>query len=313
MPTVSSSSVRLAAGFVAACCLVIGALAQTVTDTPVHDTAAGGPFNVTSSNPASALAHEDLDATLWMQTSSEYRSACLQIFRAAKRQLGSALLQRNTTAALEQQAALHDPQGHVAQLPPAVILDVDETVLDNSAFQAHLIETGGQYDPGEWDQWISTHTSPPIPGVTEFIDACRSAGVTVFFVTNRRTETRDATLANLKKLDLIRDGDAETLLCKNDRPTWTSDKTTRRASIAECHRILLILGDDLNDFLSVGIRPSSEARRALAEEQAAMWGEKWFILPNPTYGGWERSIHNWQDGSPRETKLRFKRDALISE
>ncbi len=256
-------------------------------------------------------AHEDLDATLWMQTSSEYRATCLQTYRSAIHQLGLALVDRQASAALEQQAAVHDPAANLSSLPPAVILDVDETVLDNSGFQAHLIKTGGQYSPDEWNQWIADAPSPPIPGVQEFLGACKAAGVTTFFVTNRSHVAKAATRANLEKYNLISTNcDIDTLLCKNDRETWTSDKTTRRAHIGQSYRILLLIGDDLNDFVSVGIKPSPEARLALMEQHGDRFGKQWFCLPNPTYGGWERAIHGWRDQSSRETKIEMKRAAL---
>jgi acid phosphatase len=249
-----------------------------------------------------------------MQTSSEYRATCLQIYRAAIHQMGVALVDRNATAAIEQRAAMLDPNHCAANLPPAVILDVDETVLDNSGFQAQMIASGQQYSPEAWAEWTSDAPSIPVPGVKEFLDACQAAGVTPFFVTNRATEVKAATRANLLKYDLISpESPVDTLLCKQDRDTWTSDKYSRRAHIARSYRILLLIGDDLNDFVSVGIKPTPSARRSLANEHASNWGTKWFMLPNPNYGGWERAIHGWRDQSARETKLKLKRDLLRLE
>lgn len=310
--TVPNCFVRIAALWITTLSLTVSVAAQALTEAPLHE-AAGTPNDAAVTHAAApALTHEDLDATLWMQTSSEYRSACLQTYRAATRQLELALVRADWTAALEQQGGANGNACSYYQLPPAVILDVDETVLDNSAFQAHLIENGQEYDPAEWDAWISCHISPAIPGVKDFVAACRSAGVTVFYVTNRRTQTQEATKDNLLQIGLLTDASAKTLLCKGDQPTWTSDKSTRRAHIAQAHRILLIIGDDLNDFLSVGIKPTPAARLALADEHADKWGDKWFVLPNANYGGWERAVYDWQDGSSRATKLKKKRAALRS-
>jgi acid phosphatase len=284
-------------------------LAQSVTEPVAEAPGENKAVAATTdddSAPTIGEAHENLNATLWMQTSSEYRATCLQTYRSAIRQLGDALVHAKTSAALEQGS-------DVDQLPPAVILDVDETVLDNSGYQAHLIDTGGQYSPDDWAAWTANSPSPPVPGAKEFLNACKAAGVTPFFVTNRANEVKAATRTNLEKYDMIprlTEGQVDTLLCKYDEETWTSDKTTRRAHLAQSYRILLLLGDDLNDFVSVGIKPTPAARCALMEQHQDRFGKQWFMLPNPTYGGWDRAVHGWRDASSRETKVTIKREAL---
>src|SRR5215203_940023 len=76
--------------------------------------------------------HENLNAVAWMQTSLEYQASAVQAYRLAARQLDEALADRSWTAAIEQ-------TGDASKLPPAVVLDIDETVLDNSPFQARVV------------------------------------------------------------------------------------------------------------------------------------------------------------------------------
>jgi acid phosphatase len=252
--------------------------------------------------------HEDLDATLWMQTSAEYGAITKVIYRAASDRLQEALADPNWSAIPGVES---DPDG---ALPPAVILDVDETALDNSGYQVQLIQNGHEYSQHEWHQFVTTEASTAIPGAKEFVDACRAAGVKVFFVTNRDTSVENHTRANLESLGLLAPADKneeDTLLCKNERPEWTINKATRRAHVAQSYRVLLLLGDDLNDFVWVGYKPTSADRRALATQHDEAWGRQWFPLPNANYGGWERSLYYFQDALPHETKLRKKHEALI--
>ena len=102
------------------------------------------------------------------------------------------------------------------------------------------------------------------------------------------------------------------ILSKHERDGWSSDKSTRREYVAGRHRILLLVGDDLNDFVSVGFKPTAEDRRALAQEHADLWGTKWILLPNADYGGWERSLYDWEDSATDAIKLQRKHQALES-
>jgi acid phosphatase len=251
--------------------------------------------------------HEDLDATLWMQTSAEYGAITKVIYRAASDRLQAALADSSWSAipgiATERASAL----------PPAVILDVDETVLDNSSYQVQLIQNSDEYNPNGWYQFVATESSTAIPGAKEFVDACRAAGIQVFYVTNREANVETHTRANLQSQGLLGpedENEEDTLLCKNEREDWTTDKTTRRIHVSQSYRVLLLLGDDLNDFVWVGFKPTVADRRAAAEQYDEYWGRKWFPFPNANYGGWERSLYYFQDELPHETKLRKKHEAL---
>ncbi|MDH3717150.1 MAG: 5'-nucleotidase [Planctomycetota bacterium] len=259
--------------------------------------------------PQPPIAHEDLDATLWMQTSAEYHALAQQAYRLAQDNLAAALQDETWSADIDQQQLLTQPS--TAQpLPPAVILDVDETVLDNSPFQARLIRQNAGYDVEAWHRWVEEAQATAVPGARAFIDFARAAGVTVFFVTNRESMVERATRRNLEQLELVHPDSDDTILSKHERDGWGTNKTTRRAFIARRYRVLLSIGDDLNDFVWVGFKPTAAARRQLAHEYRHMWGHKWIMLPNADYGGWERALFDWDDAAPASQKLEKKHSHL---
>ncbi len=248
-------------------------------------------------------ALELLNSVLWMQTGAEWRALTRQTYRQGERMLDAALEDGSWTAALEQ---TEDPSG----LPPAVILDVDETVLDNSSFEAQLITDDATYQTEPWNEWCRLEQALPIPGAVEFTQYAAERGVTVFYLTNRRQEVEEATRRNLEKHGFPLDSEEDTLLTRAEREEWdVSDKSGRRAWIASRYRVLLLFGDDLNDFVS-GSRASLEERDALVEEYDAYWGSRWFMLPNPSYGGWEGALTEFDYGLDPEPRLRRKYEHL---
>ena len=261
--------------------------------------AAAPPATVSSSG-----AHQGLDATLWMQTSAEFQATTWQTFQAASLRLEQALGDPQWTAALEQDRA------KMAGLPPAIIVDVDETILDNSPFQARLITEGLTYGPATWDSWVRQSEAAALKGAREFLHHADSLGVTIFYVTNRGADHEPATRRNLERQQMPIDSSRDVVLMKGENG-WGSDKNTRRQVVAQSHRILLLLGDDLNDFVSGAKTPTPEPRRELAEQHQAMWGTKWFLFANPTYGSWEESLHGMSSGIPETEKQRLKRRHLL--
>jgi acid phosphatase len=213
--------------------------------------------------------------------------------------LDKALLDRGWTAAVEQQGR------PFRALPPAIVMDLDETILDNSPFEARRVIGGGQSFDALWQAWVNEADAAALPGAVEFTKYARSRGVTVFYVTNRNADQKKATRANLE-----RDGfpleKADTLYCVNDRPEWGSDKSTRRAEIAKRFRILLLFGDDLKDFMP-GSAGGVDQRRELAGPYSDYWGTKWIILPNAIYGSWDTALF----ASLSDPTDQQKRDALL--
>ena len=229
-----------------------------------------------------APALPNLDATLWVQTAAEYEAASRSVYEAASRRLAAALTDPSRTAALEQ-------QGSFAELLPAVIVDVDETVLDNSPYQARLLIEGQVYDSDSWASWVDEASAEAVPGALGFTTAATNLGITVFYLTNRRSSQEEATRRNLERLGFPMRDDIDVILTRGERPEWTGAKSSRRQAVASKHRVLMIVGDDLNDFLDVAGRTVSE-RSELADLYADYWGDRWWMLPGPTYGSWERAL-----------------------
>jgi acid phosphatase len=233
---------------------------------------------------------DGLNAVAWVQTSVEYRASALQAWRSARLSLERALKDKRWTAALEQ-------TGNARRLPPAIIVDIDETVLDNSPGQARfLLEGSGRYSQQQWEQWSAESRAEPVPGAREFLSAAAARGVTVFYISNRGQQEAEATRRNLVEKGFpFRNATAadlgDALLLRGERPEWTSDKSSRRAAVAAHYRVLMLCGDDLNDFFPARMKP--EERMAKARAYDAWWGERWIILPNPMYGSWEDALYDF--------------------
>lgn len=221
-------------------------------------------------------------ATVWTQSSGEYAATTLQIYALAEDALAQALGERHWTAALEQ-------SGDFASLPPAVIVDIDETVLDNTPFHHMLDENELAFSEQRWADWVNDAGALAVPGAAEFLAFAESLGVEIFYVTNRDQALEAPTRENLLALGLPLDGGRDRVLTRGERPDWTRDKTSRRAFVASSHRVLLIVGDSLGDFVP-DERIEPDRLREVAFEYQHMWGRRWFVLPNPIYGPWERGI-----------------------
>jgi 5'-nucleotidase (lipoprotein e(P4) family) len=243
--------------------------------------------------------HERMHSVLWVQTSPEFQIACEQVFLAATAQLNEALDDPFWTAATEQ-------TNDYWQLPPAVIFDIDETVLDNSPLQARLVEGRVDYVHDWWLEWEVENKADAIPGAARFVKLLRARGVTPIFASNRGASSKEATLDNLRRELDYPDLSADQVLLKNERPEWSSDKTSRRKLLAEKYRIIFLFGDVYDDFVELG-HVSSQERMDRAMDHKRHWGKRWFLLPNPSYGNWERSLYDFQPG-PDALERKF--DAL---
>jgi acid phosphatase len=218
-------------------------------------------------NPGLAL----VNAAAWLESSAEYRASALQTYASARTALDHALQTSSDK-------------------PAAIILDLDETAIQNAPFEARMVQQGKEYDAAAWSQWVSESAATAVPGAAEFLAYARSRGVTPFYVTNRKAEEEAATRRNLEKLGFPLDANADTVLTRGEREEWKpGDKGPRRDYVASTHRVLLVLGDDLNDFIPAQGKNTSE-RFDLIRANHDKWGKTWFILPNPAYGSWEPAV-----------------------
>jgi acid phosphatase len=245
---------------------------------------------------------EGLNATLWVQRAAEAKFAARQAYRLATRQLDAALRDKKWSAAIEQTGAFR-------KLPPAIILDIDETVLDNSAYQARLVRDDLPYSGASWAQWVAQSSAPVISGADKFLATAARRGVQIFYVSNRGVAEEEATRKNLLRLGLPVQGPEDHILMNGEMADWTSDKMTRRSYLAQKYRILLLFGDDLNDFVTAKPRTIQE-RLDLLETYDSYLGERWILLSNPLYGSWEGALLEYRVDLTRDETLRRKYAAL---
>ena len=229
------------------------------------------------------LKEQNIMSVLYQQTAAERLAGSLQTFRSAKQALDNALADPSWSALPGQ-----DIQGK----KPAIIVDVDETVLDNTAYEARMILDGTKYPEG-WVSWGKEAAATEVPGAKDFLNYAASKDVTIFYITNRVVELKEATQNNLTKLGIPWDQTKKTILMRGEN-NWGSDKGSRRALVAQKYRVLLMAGDNLGDFVDAKDNNlSPQQRKAIVEEYADYWGEKWFMLQNIAYGDWEGALYDF--------------------
>lgn len=248
--------------------------------------------------------HDQLDAVLWTQRSIEHELIYRQVYAAATRQLPAAL-------ADPQWDALPQPTRDLTGLPPAVIVDIDETLLDNTPVNARAVLDDGPYDDREWARWVARGEAPALPGAAAFLQAADALGITTYYLTNREPGQEEDTLRNLRRERFPIAGveqilPARTAIggCQAAGP----DKTCRRRWVGERARVLLLVGDSFGDF--IGAPNRLQAQRDAAAPYAEWLGQRWFVLPNPVYGGWYSAPYGGRHDLPEARKRAFKRQAL---
>jgi 5'-nucleotidase (lipoprotein e(P4) family) len=239
-------------------------------------------------------AHDLLNAVLYQQVAAEYRAASLQSFAQAKLALEKNIADKSVTAAEEQ-------SGNFQQLPPAVVVDVDETMLDNSAYQARLIKDGGMFADDTWTAWVNEAQAPEVPGAIAFSQFAAAKGVRVMYLSNRDVKSTEITRVNLDKVGFADAKGVDNFFFR-DKANGFDTKGSRRAEIAKKYRIIMLIGDNLGDFTEQ-YKQSSAQRSQLIDDTAAWWGSRWIMLPNPSYGSWEQALSNHaRDLSPEQIR-----------
>lgn len=218
---------------------------------------------------------------LWQQQAAEYRALCYQAFNIAALRLNEI------------------PGDEFKKQKLAIITDLDETILDNSYNQAQSIIDSKEFSYESWKDWISRSAATGVPGSVEFLQAAKQKGITIFYISNRDTGDVANTLINLKKLQLP-DADTVHMLFLSN----TSSKEARRQLVMSQYNVVMLLGDNLNDFMQVFEKKSSAGRFAETDKVREEWGKKFIVLPNATYGEWENALYDYkQINSPVQRDL----------
>ena len=228
-------------------------------------------------------------AIVWTQTSGEKAALAYQAFALARMTLGRDLRLRHARKR-------------------AIIVDVDETIMDNSRFQAMLIQTNQAYSGKLWTDWVNRAEAIALPGAVEFLRYANSRGVRVFYITNRKEIEKAGTATNLTKLGFP-DVNDETLLVRTDPNS--SSKEPRRQTVSTKYYVVLLMGDNLNDFADVFEKGKTVASRLSAVEQnKTQFGTRFIVLPNPMYGDWENAIYDYNDKLTEAEKNAKRKGAL---
>ncbi|MGI9372495.1 MAG: 5'-nucleotidase, lipoprotein e(P4) family [Hyphomicrobiales bacterium] len=243
--------------------------------------------------------HEMLNAVLWQKTSAEFEAIALQSYGLATNNLVQAVGDPHWNAVPESPA-------NAANLPPAVIMDLDETVLDNAGYEEILIAQNIEFSKDGFTQWCVSQKSTAIPGAVDFITQARAQNVAVYFVSARSAAQLECTIKSLNRLGVSISAPKKEIIL-----TDGADKAQHRREISKFHRVILLIGDNLDDFVD-GSRASAQQRRQIARQYQEFWGKSWIILPNPMYGHWEAAHFAHDYGLSREEKLTRKQGALAN-
>ena len=228
------------------------------------------------------LNEQGVMGIVWYQQSGEFRGLCYQAFNMAKLSLDKNL------------AAVKD-----SKKKKAIICDLDEALIDNSPFQAGLVDKDFGYSSAIWKEWCEAEKTEALPGAADFLNYVVQKGVEVFYISNRKVNVLEPTMRNLKKIGFPMVDKKHVLLKEK-----TSNKEPRRESVTADHEVLLLVGDNLNDFDKLfGKETSAQERMAKADKVKDLFGHKFIILPNPHYGDFEAAVYGggkWYKKSAQE-------------
>jgi 5'-nucleotidase (lipoprotein e(P4) family) len=219
---------------------------------------------------ADLVRYGKLYASAYMQRAAEYHALCLQAYNIAQLRLNEALQQTSSK-------------------PRAIITDIDETILDNSADEVHRDILGKPFDPVEWNKWTAMGAADTIPGALSFLKYAASKNVETFYITNRDEKDREGTLKNLLKFNFPNADNAHLIVRQN-----TSSKETRRQQVMADHDVVLLMGDNLGDFSSLFDKKTYEERLQSVVQLVGQFGNRFIVLPNPIYGDWESTLYQYK-------------------
>jgi 5'-nucleotidase (lipoprotein e(P4) family) len=226
--------------------------------------------------------------TVYQQKSAEYRALCFQAFNIAHRRVDEIILTKTVK-------------------PKTIITDIDETILNNSPYEAHQTLQGKDYESASWYEWTSMIQADTVPGSLAFLKYASSKGLEIFYVTNRSERERDVTLKNLQKFNFPNSDSAHLFPLQS-----SSSKEERRKSIAATHTIVMLLGDNLGDFSFLFDKKNIDERLRNVNSVATEFGSRFIILPNPVYGDWESSLYNYNYSLSQAQKDSVIRASLIT-
>lgn len=234
-------------------------------------------------------AKESLLATNWFQTSGEAKALYIQGYNIATERLKDYLKKPH-------------------KKPYSIVLDLDETVIDNSPYEAENILRGRGFSHKTWDEWVNMKCAKAVPGAKEFLQFADKNGVKIFYISDRDDSQLEATMENLKAEGIpVQSRNNILLKSKKDK----SGKVNRREFVKKHTTLIMLFGDNLSDF-DVFSKNSIEERNNTVEKLKKEFGNKFILFPNPMYGAFESAIYNGKFPSKAQEKTQMRVNLLKS-
>jgi len=220
------------------------------------------------------------NAVLWQQRSGEYRALCFQAYNAAR-------------------FSLNEKIRSPGEKPRCIVVDIDETLLDNSPQSGQSVLKKIGFDLAEWKRWTNLAKADTVPGALSFLKYVAEKNIEVFYISNRDQSELNATIENLNRYGFP-NVDRPHLLFRED----TSNKQQRRDFVSDRYEITLLIGDNLSDFSTIFYQEGKETDSEV-DRHASLFGVNYIILPNPMYGDWEQALY------PKKKQLTEEEKAII--
>jgi 5'-nucleotidase (lipoprotein e(P4) family) len=254
----------LVAASLVSACAAHGKPKPPVTSPAAQPNITPAPRSTPVAAPGPAPTGRLGDGVHWFRAAAEYRAIALSTYRSATDAV--------TAAA----------QGR-ARDSWAVVLDADETVLDNSVFQRDLVRNGGGFTEELWADFVRLRSAPSVPGARAFLEHVKELGGRIAIVTNRFDHLCEDTRENFRRERLPFDA----ILCRtgasDKNPRFESASTGAAFGDTKPREVLAFVGDNIHDFPRL-----NQTLRDAPETAYADFGRRFFILPNPMYGSWQQ-------------------------
>ena len=241
----------------------------------------------------SVPVHEEkyIDGTVsalqWQLNSGEVMALQYQAYNTAERQLEDMV------------------KNYKGDKPLGVVLDLDETVINNYGNAINDIVTRTGYTKEKFNEWALKEEATIIPGADEFLFKAADLGVEIFYITNRYPNEVEATINNLKKLGLPSADEAH-IMVRGE----SSNKAERVAKVSETHDILMFVGDNLGDFPSDFSKKLNNERQGIVIENEEKFGTQYIILPNASYGDWDTATYGYKFDKTEAEKIEDRLNAI---
>lgn len=212
-------------------------------------------------------SRENTMSTLWYQKSAETKALYIQGYNVATNHLKELLKTESDK-------------------PYSIVLDLDETVLDNSPYQVQNVKDGTAFTPENWDVWVQKAAAKAVPGAKDFLQFADQNGIQIYYISDRSANQVDATIKNLESEGIPVQGRDHLMFLESG----VKSKEGRRQKVQEKTNLILLFGDNLVDFADFSKTSESDRNKQLEELQKE-FGEKFIIFPNPMYGSWESAVY----------------------